>query len=362
MRAVPSEEPRFWPLYCGADLAAALGRRRGDDHVAELGATAIPEPRRGTAEWWSSSAPSSRRRRAGARPRAEQPAALHDAPRRRPRQELGHRRGGHHERERQRQQPHPRVEGVEAQAQGQEQRHREEGARHHQVLHDQDRQAAGQLAVGEQGRVNQRRFAPLDPAPSQATKASSRSRPPATSQVTAESEQRRCGVGPLGHPRLHPRPSSRLQHPEHRQPEPCRREQRAHDVEAGPLLAGDVADDPRGEQDAQRDHDLAGEHPAPAVVGGHEAADDRPETHGHRGGGRDRAVGARACASREAPRDEGDDRWHDETSPQALGPASRAAARRRWAPGRSGPSRTRRPPGRSEARAAGPGCRRACRR
>ena len=128
-----------------------------------------------------------------------------------------------------------------------------------------------------------------------------------------EAEER--GRSRLGHD---PAPGRRLEHADHEEREPGRRDHDADEVEVRAMRDRRVGGAPRQQEDGDVDDDLAGEDVAPGEVGGHEAADHRPDGDGDRRRGEDEAVGLGPRRGREVAGHEGDDGRHDEHGADAL--------------------------------------------
>ena len=223
--------------------------------------------------------------------------------------------GRDQQRYRERQEPHPGVDRREPERDRQEQRHDEEDARLDEVLEEEHPQAADQLRVLQHRRPHQRLGAalleprlPLEEQPQQ--------------EQAAEDQpqrQRRCRTAPAR--RAWARPSPRRSSAAPRTPRGPGRPPRAR-RRRGRCAGAPRAARPRSRRVstriAEHDQHLAGEHQAPAEVGGEQPADERPDGDRDRAGGHHQAVGARPALGGEVGGDQRDDRRQDQRGADAF--------------------------------------------
>ena len=263
-------------------------------------------------------------------------------------------RGGQH--------PHPGFERVEPLDDLEEERDREEDAHQDQVLGEQHRDAAAQLggcAAAAGGPAGPGRARPRDGAP-RPRSAASTSAPAAITNGVSEKPKGSTGeLRGASQPQLlacsTPKTTSARPAAESTPPTQSRRGRRA--------LALGLADQPRAEQDADRDDDLADEDDPPAQLGRRPAAEDRADRDAGAGDAAEHAVGDRPVAALVVAGDEGDQGRQDQRRADPLEdrPAEHQAGH---APGGGGERRADAVDarGRSRRRGAVPRGRRACRR
>ena len=214
--------------------------------------------------------------------------------------------------------------------------HDEEEARLEEELEEEGGQARLQRRVPQHAGVDQDRSSPpqLPVLPQHEQ--------PEHSCAAQEEPQHRRGTEPLRRPffRLHDTPRSRPDDPVDDGAEAQGGKEGPDQVEADTAFGRRVGHPQAERQDPDHDDDFAGKDPAPAGVGGEEAADERTDSDSDGTGGGDQAIGPWPLARAEVRRHQRDDGRHDQhrAEPFEEGPAEQQHPERARDRGRERPT------------------------